>query len=59
MWRKLAFGYMRMRPDDFWNMSLIEWGDAIAGLAEKNGSRPSEGMTSAELEELMEQYPDA
>ena len=57
MWRRIGLGVMAMRPDDFWSMSLLEWNDALAGLAEKNGF-DSEGFDSDDLAELMEQYPD-
>lgn len=50
---------MGMSPDEFWSMSLLEWNDALEGLAEKNGADLSDGMGSDELEELMEAYPDA
>lgn len=39
-------------------MSLLEWNDALLGLAEKNGADMSDGFTSDDLAELMEQYPD-
>lgn len=46
-----------MSPDQFWSMSLLEWNDAVAGLAEKNGADLG-GFDSDDLAELMEQYPD-
>lgn len=39
-------------------MSLLEWNDALEGLAEKNGADLSNGMSTDDLGELMELYPD-
>lgn len=39
-------------------MSLLEWNDAVAGLAEKNGADLDNGFDSDDLADLMEQYPD-
>lgn len=58
MWRRIAFGNLRYRPDDFWRMSLLEWNDALDGLAQKNGADMNEPFTGEDLDELMEKYPD-
>jgi hypothetical protein len=47
-----------LSPADFWSMSLLEWNDALMGLAEKNGADFSDGMDGDDLAELMELYPD-
>jgi uncharacterized phage protein (TIGR02216 family) len=45
---------MRLPPDVFWRMSLVEWRAALAGFAGRR-TRP---LARADLARLMEQYPD-
>jgi len=47
-----------MSPATFWRMALLEWNDAVEGLAEKNGAGALEAFSRDELDELMEAYPD-
>lgn len=55
---KLALGKMGMRPDDFWNMSLIEFYAAMDGFAEFHSGGKPPPLRRDELEDLMELYPD-
>jgi hypothetical protein len=53
---------MGLAPDVFWAMSLIEWRRAVAGFAERRGSRPPPGALAlgrAELRKLMNRFPDS
>jgi len=50
---------MRMRPEDFWSLSLREWLLAADGYAKSKGAGgPSKYMTRAELAKLEADYPD-
>lgn len=49
---------MGMRPDDFWNMSLIEFYAAMDGFAEFHSGGKPPPLRRDELENLMELYPD-
>jgi len=55
---KIGLGKMQIRPDDFWNMSLIEFYSAIEGFSEFHSSGKPPPMQKDELEDLMERYPD-
>jgi uncharacterized phage protein (TIGR02216 family) len=55
---KIGLGKMQIRPDDFWNMSLIEFYAAIEGFSEFHSSGKPPPMKKDELEDLMERYPD-
>tara|TARA_Y100000816_G_scaffold263487_1_gene221897 strand:- start:2099 stop:2251 length:153 start_codon:yes stop_codon:yes gene_type:complete len=45
-------------PESFWNMSPKEVYRTLAGFMEYSGNEKEEPMGRAELEELMELYPD-
>lgn len=47
-----------MQPSEFWNLSVIEVHLAIEGFKEFNGAEKQKPMTSDELDNLMELYPD-
>ena len=47
-----------MRPDDFWNMSLVEFYAALEGFAEFNSGGEPPPLHRNELEDLMERYQD-
>lgn len=55
---KMAFGKMGIRPDDFWNMSLMEFYAAMDGFAEFHSGGKPPPLRRDELEDLMELYPD-
>ena len=56
---EIALGKMGISPRDFWDMSLFELYAAINGFAEfHGGGNQNSPMTRAELEDLMERYPD-
>ena len=58
-WFELAFGAMKLAPQDFWRMSLVEWSAAIDGHARSLGADGSVvPLSQAELQELIEQFPD-
>jgi hypothetical protein len=52
---KIGLGHLRMRPDDFWKMSLPEFFSAIDGYLEAKGVSKEAGispLTSKEVEEM-------
>ena len=57
---KNGLGVLKLRPDDFWNMSLQEYWLAIEGFNEYQGGEKQKDvpMLRDELEEMMERYPD-
>ena len=55
---QICIGMMAMRPDDFWNLSPVEMWEAIKGFKQVHGAEKDRPMTSEELENLMELYPD-
>lgn len=58
---EIGLGHMRLRPADFWSMSLPEWRAATIGHRESvTGERsgPGEMMDRAALGALMEAHPD-
>ncbi len=55
---QIGLGKMQMRPDDFWNMSLVEFYAALEGFAEFNSGGAPPPLRKDELEDLMERYPD-
>lgn len=55
---KIAFGHMHYTPDVFWAMSLREWQACFKGYFHKNQGEQDTPMTSDELHEMMERYPD-
>lgn len=54
----ICVGMINLSPTDFWNMSPIEIYMAIEGFVEFNGGEKDKPLTSEELENLMELYPD-
>ncbi len=55
---EIGLGKMQMRPNDFWNMSMIEFYSALNGFADfHSGGKPSP-LNKDELQDLMERYPD-
>lgn len=51
-------GKMLIRPEDFWDMSLIEFYAALNGFAEFHSGGKESPMDRSELETLMELHPD-
>lgn len=49
---------MRMPPSDFWRLSLPEWRASVRGFRARHGMRTAPPLARAELEALMEHYPD-
>lgn len=49
---------MGIQPDQFWDMSLKEFIFALDGFMEFNSPVKNNPLTRAELNELMELYPD-
>lgn len=47
-----------MSPKDFWNLTMIEFVSACEGFARFHGGQSDTPMTNAELQDLMERYPD-
>lgn len=55
---EICLGMMGMQPTEFWNSSPQEIYIAMEGFREFNTSNNTKPMTSSELDELMELYPD-
>ena len=55
---QLALGKMQMSPTTFWDMSFPEFYAAVEGFAEFHSSGTPPPLSQAELEDLMERYPD-
>jgi hypothetical protein len=51
-------GMIGWTPEVFWNATLHEVYTAIEGFMEFNGGKKDSPMTSNELQDLMELYPD-
>lgn len=49
---------MGLAPRDFWATSFREWLAAMEGFRELHGGAGTEPMTRAQLEDLMNRYPD-
>jgi len=49
---------MGLSPRDFWAMSLAEWRAAAAGFQARRGRRHVAPLARAELDDLMQRYPD-
>ena len=43
---------------EFWAQGLGEWSAALSGFMEFNGTTSNQPFTRADLEDLMEKYPD-
>lgn len=48
---------MRIPPDHFWAMSLVEWRACVTGFQSRSGTRAAP-LARTEFEALMERYPD-
>ncbi|MBI1188320.1 MAG: phage tail assembly chaperone [Alphaproteobacteria bacterium] len=60
---EIAFGHLKLAPDAFWGMTILEFRCAYIGLVEsvtgeRPGARNGEFLTRKELAALMEKYPD-
>jgi uncharacterized phage protein (TIGR02216 family) len=59
---RIGLGHLRMRPDDFWRMTVPEFFAAVDGYLEAKGVRKGGDaqapLTSAEVETLFEQLKD-
>jgi uncharacterized phage protein (TIGR02216 family) len=49
---------MGLAPRVFWAMSVPEWRAAVAGFAARGGRRIVSPLARAELDGLIERYPD-
>jgi uncharacterized phage protein (TIGR02216 family) len=49
---RIGLGHLRMRPDDFWAMSLREFFDACDGYMESRGVRRGGGGAAPTREEV-------
>jgi len=47
-----------MRPDDFWNLSMVEFNSALNGFSDFHSGGKPPPLSKSELEDLMERYPD-
>ena len=47
-----------MRPDDFWNLSMMEFNSALNGFADFHSGGKPPPLSKSELDDLMERYPD-
>lgn len=54
----ICVGMMNMRPIDFWDLSPREMYLAISGFKKFHASEQEKPMDRAELDDLMELYPD-
>ena len=54
----ICVGMMNMRPIDFWNLSPREMYLAISGFKKFHAAEQEKPMDRAELDDLMELYPD-
>jgi uncharacterized phage protein (TIGR02216 family) len=53
-----GLGKLQLSPDDFWNMSLVEFFAACAGFAEFHSGGKPPPLKQSDLQEMMELYPD-
>ncbi|UOF79245.1 phage tail assembly chaperone protein [Caudoviricetes sp.] len=53
---KIGLGHLRMRPDDFWKMSLPEFFAAIDGYLEAKGANKEAGTAPPSAEEVEEMF---
>ena len=47
-----------MPPNEFWNLTMIEFVCACEGFSKFHGGQSDTPMTKDELQDLMERYPD-
>ena len=55
---EVCIGMIGWTPNTFWQSTLNEIYPAIDGFMEFNGAKTEKPMTSDELDNLMELYPD-
>lgn len=56
---RTALGVLRIAPSEFWSMTMIEFNELCAGIAQMNNRNPDlNPMTVEEFEELKRRYPD-
>tara|TARA_B100000519_G_scaffold203105_2_gene224107 strand:+ start:812 stop:985 length:174 start_codon:yes stop_codon:yes gene_type:complete len=55
---EICLGMIGWKPKEFWESSLHEIFPAIDGFIEFNGGAKEKPLTSSELKDLMELYPD-
>jgi len=59
---RIGLGHLRMRPDDFWRMTLVEFFAAVDGYLEAKGVRKGGDaqapLTQAEVEALFDNIKD-
>ena len=55
---EIGLGKMQMRPDDFWNLSMMEFHSALNGFADFHSGGKPPPLSRDELDDLMERYPD-
>lgn len=53
-----GIGVLQMTPDQFWNMTMIEYSCAVEGFSSFHASSSDTPLTKDELQDLMERYPD-
>jgi len=53
---KIGLGHLRMRPDDFWRMSLPEFFAAIDGYLEAKGANKETGIAPPSADEVEEMF---
>lgn len=58
---RLGLGHLRMRPDDFWRMTVPEFFSAVDGYLEAKGVKRDGGiapLTQAEVEAMFDELKD-
>lgn len=55
---EIGLGIVGLSPEDFWNMSIIEFYSALEGFKEFNTDQSKKPLTKDELQDMMERYPD-
>ena len=55
---EICTGMIGWSPSVFWDSSVVEVYAAIDGFIEFNGGKDEKPMTTDELSDLMELYPD-
>jgi len=47
-----------MTPEQFWNLTMIEFSCAVEGFSSFHASQSETPLTRDELQDMMERYPD-
>ncbi len=55
---EIGLGIVGLSPEDFWNMSIIEFYSALEGFKEFNTDQSKKPLSKGELQDMMERYPD-